>query len=212
DARARNYLASIGTRPPFPAQAALDDLAVFAEAFPERGHAPDDTLRMLDLHGSPATTASNGPHYFGFVIGAALPGAAAAERLMLAWDQCASSYDNSPIAATIERVASQWLLDALDLPRESAVGFGTSATACTLACLSAARRSLLARKGWDFDRDGLFGAPEVKVVVSDSVHVTVRKALRLLGFGAARLIVAPTDAYGRIDPRHLPSLDDRTIL
>lgn len=212
DKRARDYLAGIDERPPFPDQAARDGLAVFAEAFPNHGLNAGETLRMLDTHGSPATTASNGPRYFGSVVGAALPAAAAAERLMLAWDQCASSYDNSPVAATIEKIAARWLLDVLDLPRESAVGFGTSATACTLSCLSAARRSLLARQGWDFDRDGFIGAPEIKVIVSEAVHITVKKALRLLGFGTARLIVAPTDAFGRIDPDRLPVLDDRTIL
>ncbi len=212
DERARDYLAGIERRPPFPNQAARDGLAVFSEALPDHGRDAAETLRLLDSHGSPATTASNGPRYFGFVIGAALPAAAAAERLMLAWDQCASSYDNSPVAATIEKIAARWLLDVLDLPRESAVGFGTSATACTLTCLSAARRVLLARQGWDFDRDGLLGAPEIKVVVSETVHITVRKALRLLGFGTARLIVAPTDPHGRIDVGRLPPLDDRTIL
>lgn len=212
DARARSYLASVADRPPFPGQAARDGLAIFGEALPQTGADALETLRLLDRHGSPATTASNGPRYFGFVIGAALPAAAAAERLMLAWDQCASSFDTSPVAATIEKIAGRWLLEALDLPRESAVGFGTSATACTLACLSAARRVLLARLGWDFDRDGLFGAPEIKVVVSETVHITVKKALRLLGFGMARLITAPTDAFGRIDPGRLPPLDDRTIL
>ncbi len=131
---------------------------------------------------------------------------------MLAWDQCASSFDNSPIAATLERIAGGWVLDALDLPRQSVVGFGTSATASGLTCLSAARRSLLARRGWDFDRDGLSGAPEIRVVVSETVHVTVKKALRILGFGLGRLAVAPVDEFGRIDPLRLPPLDDATIL
>jgi glutamate/tyrosine decarboxylase-like PLP-dependent enzyme len=212
DARARLYLETLDERAPFPGQAARDGLSAFTESLPERGHDAVDTLRLLDLHGSPATVASNGPRYFGFVIGAALPAAAAAERLMLAWDQCASSYDNSPVAATLEKIAGSWLLDILDLPRGSGVGFGTSATACTLTCLSAARRALLARQGWDFDRDGIHGAPEIKVVVSETVHVTVKKALRLLGFGTARLIVAPADECGRIDPGRLPALDDRTIL
>lgn len=212
DDRARAYLAGIERRPPFPDQVARDGLSAFSEALPDHGRDAAETLRLLDTHGSPATTASNGPRYFGFVIGAAFPAAAAAERLMLAWDQCASSYDNSPVAATIEKIAGLWLLDVLDLPRESAVGFGTSATACALTCLSAARRVLLARQGWDFDRDGLIGAPEIKVVISETVHITVRKALRLLGFGTARLIVAPVDAHGRIDADRLPALDDRTIL
>lgn len=56
------------------------------------------------------------------------------------------------------------------------------------------------------------GSPEIKVIVSASVHITVKKALRVLGFGMARLIVAPTDECGRIDPTRFPPPDDRTIL
>lgn len=212
DERARAYTASVDTRRVFPDERALEELKKFAEPFPEYGSLASATLEMLDTLGSPATVVSNGPNYFGFVIGASLPGAAAAERLILAWDQCASSFDNSPVSATLEKVAAGWVLDALDLPRESAVGFGTSATACSIGCLTAARRSLLANKGWNFDRDGLTGAPEVKAVVSDVAHITVLKALRILGFGLARVIVAPTDEWGRIDPDRLPPIDDRTIL
>ncbi|KVT52110.1 pyridoxal phosphate-dependent decarboxylase family protein [Burkholderia ubonensis] len=211
DRRARAYLTSVDTRRVFPDAAALANLAAFDEPLPERGKPADDVLRLLDGAGSPATVASNGPNYFGFVIGAALPAAAAAERLMLAWDQCASSFDNSPVAATIERQAARWVVDALDLPRDSAVGFGTSATACTLVAIAAARRALLARKGWDFEGDGLIGAPEVKVVISALAHITVKKALRVLGFGMKRIVVAPVDAHGRIDPDRLPPLDDMTI-
>jgi glutamate/tyrosine decarboxylase-like PLP-dependent enzyme len=212
DQRASNYIASVDTRRVFPDQAAISALSAFSEALPQQGRKPSDTLAMLDEIGSSATVVSNGPHYFGFVIGASLPSAAAAERLMLAWDQCASSFDNSPIAATLEKVAAGWVLDALNLPRESAVGFGTSATASTIGCLTAARRALLAKQGWDFDADGLIGAPEVKVVVSDVAHITVKKALRMLGFGVNRLLIAPTDEFGRIDPAQLPTIDDLTIL
>ncbi|KVU69419.1 pyridoxal-dependent decarboxylase [Burkholderia ubonensis] len=211
DRRAHAYLTSVDTRRVFPDAAALANLAAFDEPLPERGKPADDVLRLLDGAGSPATVASNGPNYFGFVIGAVLPAAAAAERLMLAWDQCASSFDNSPVAATIERRAARWVVDALDLPRDSAVGFGTSATACTLVAIAAARRALLARKGWDFEGDGLIGAPEVKVVISALAHITVKKALRVLGFGMKRIVVAPVDAHGRIDPDRLPPLDDMTI-
>jgi glutamate/tyrosine decarboxylase-like PLP-dependent enzyme len=212
DQRAHAYLASVGTRRVFPDAAALAALAAFEESLPEHGEPASEVLRLLDESGSPATAASNDPRYFGFVIGAALPAAAAAERLMLAWDQCASSFDNSPVAATVERVAGRWVVDALGLPRESAVGFGTSATACTLVAIAAARRALLARKGWDYDGDGLIGAPEVKVVISELAHITVRKALRVLGFGMKRVHVAPVDEFGRIDPSRLPMLDDMTIL
>ena len=212
DERARGYTASVAERRVFPDEAALKGLQAFDEPLPKRGHAGEDVLRLLDEAGSPATVASNGPRYFGFVIGASLPVAAAAERMTLAWDQCASSFANSPVAATVELVAARWVLEALDLPRESAVGFGTSATACTLGCIAAARRALLARKDWDFDGDGLTGAPEIKVVISELAHVTIKKALRILGFGLNKIIVAPVDAHGRVDPARLPPLDDRTIL
>ncbi|WP_118183946.1 pyridoxal phosphate-dependent decarboxylase family protein [Paraburkholderia phosphatilytica] len=212
DQRARHYLASIGTGRVFPDAGALAGLTAFDEALPDEGKPPADVLRLLDEHGTPATTRSNDPRYFGFVIGATLPAAAAAERLMLAWDQCASSFDNSPLAATLERIAGRWVVDALRLPHDSAVGFGTSATACTMVAIAAARRALLQRKGWDFDGDGLIGAPEVKVVISELAHVTVKKALRVLGFGMKRVVIAPVDAQGRIDPDRLPPLDDMTIL
>lgn len=212
DNRAATYLAGAAGRRVFPDAGALAGLAGFAEPLPRQGRPAAETLAMLDGIGSPATVTSNGPRYFGFVIGAALPVAAAAERLLLAWDQCASSFDNSPVAATLEKQAGDWLLEALDLPRDAAVGFGTSATACGLACLAAARRSLLARKGWDFDRQGLTGSPPIRVVVSQTVHITVRKALRVLGFGLDHLVIAATDEYGRIDPERLPPLDDATIL
>jgi glutamate/tyrosine decarboxylase-like PLP-dependent enzyme len=212
DARARRYLEDSAGRRAFPGAEAVAGLASFQEPLPACGLPAEETLALLDEAGSPATVASNAGRYFGFVIGASLPVAAAADRLALAWDQCASSHLNSPAAAAIEKVAAGWVLEALDLPRGSAVGFGTSASAGGLACLAAARRALLIRRGWDLDADGVHGAPEVKVIVSALAHVTIRKALRILGFGTNRILVAPVDEYGRVDPARLPPLDDLTIL
>ncbi|WP_079201829.1 pyridoxal-dependent decarboxylase [Pseudomonas sp. CC6-YY-74] len=212
DQRALNYFDGIAERPAFPSASAIAGLQAFERSLPDQGYPAGQVLQQLDERGSPATVASNGPRYFGFVIGATLPAAAAAERMVLAWDQCASSFDNSPVADCLERIAGRWVTELLGLPRDSAVGFGTSATACTLACLSAARRALLARNGWNFDEDGLNGAPTVQVVVSATCHVTVIKALRILGFGVKRLKIAATDAHGRIDPGQLPALDELSIL
>ena len=211
DGRARDYLAVIDTRRVFPAPDNLALLAAFDEALPEQGHDPQAVIALMDSHGSPNTVASNGPAYFGFVIGAALPVAAAADRLALAWDQCASSPDGSPIADALERTAARWLLDILDLPRDSAVGFGTSATACAIACLTAARRDMLKRKGWDFDAQGLAGAPPIRVVLSQAAHITMKKAVRVLGFGMDRIEYAPCDEHGRVIPENLV-LDDHTLL
>ncbi|PPK94281.1 aromatic-L-amino-acid decarboxylase [Kineococcus xinjiangensis] len=212
DERARRYTAGTGERRVFPGERARAGLRALGGPLPESGTDPARTLALLDEHATPATVASNDPRYFGFVIGSSLPAAAAAERLVLAWDQCASTPLNSPATAEVERIAGEWVLEVLDLPRGSAVGFGTSATACTLSALATARRVLLARQGWDLGRRGLAGAPRVRVVVSELAHVTVLKALRVLGFGDDDLAVAPVDDHGRVDPARLPALDGSTVL
>jgi len=212
DARATTYRQSVKTRRVYPDMDEIAALGGFDEALPEDPSDAQAMLAKLDDLGSPATSVSTGPHYLGFVLGGVLPAAAAADRMVAAWDQCASSHTNSPVAAKLEAIAGRWVLDILDLPRSSAVGFGTSATACGLSCFAAARRALLARQGWDLDEEGLVGAPEIKVVVSDISHITIFKALRILGFGKRHLLVAKTDARGRIDPETLPPLDDKTIL
>ncbi|RYH07379.1 pyridoxal-dependent decarboxylase [Tropicimonas sp. IMCC6043] len=210
--RARQYLETVRQRRVYPDDDALAALSRFDEALPDVGRDGAETVALLDEAGSPATVASNGPNYYGFVIGGTLPEVLAVERLTSAWDQCASSFTNSPVAHKLEKVAARWLLDVLELPTESAVTFGTTATSCGIACISAARRTILARQGWDFDDKGLAGAPPVRVVVSDTIHVTLLKILRVLGFGLDTIVKAPVDQFGRVDPDRLPSLDDRTIL
>jgi hypothetical protein len=105
DRRALAYLDSLDGRRVFPDAQALAALATFDQSLPEDGGDAEQVLRQLDEIGSPATVASNAARYFGFVIGATLPVAAAAERLVLAWDQCASSFDNSPVADRLEKIA-----------------------------------------------------------------------------------------------------------
>jgi glutamate/tyrosine decarboxylase-like PLP-dependent enzyme len=78
--------------------------------------------------------------------------------------------------------------------------------------LAAARRALLLRRGWDADEDGLFGAPALRVVVGEEVHVSVTKALGLLGLGRARVLRVPADGQGRMRAEALPPLDALTIV
>ena len=212
DARAQNYIGSLRDRRVFPGQEELAGLAAFDHDFPEIGRSAEDTLALLDAFGSPATAVSNGPNYFGFVVGSALPPAHAAERLASAWDQAASSFETSPVCATIERTAGRWVVDALDLPRDAAVGFCTSAGSGAITCLAAARRALLARHGWDVDNDGLAEAPSMSVVASASVHITMKKAFRVLGFGLRNVEFVAIDENARLTVAALPALTDRTIL
>jgi aromatic-L-amino-acid decarboxylase len=173
---------------------------------------PADVLRLLDEVGSPATVATNGGRYFGFVIGAALPACVAAQWLAAAWDQDAGLRVMSPVAAALEDVALGWLCDLFGLPASCGSALVTGATMANLTGLAAARHALIRRAGWDVESDGLFGAPELTVIVGEEAHVTVRKALGLLGLGRNRVTVVPADDQGRMRADRLPRLDERTIL
>ena len=210
--RAATYLEGIDSRGVAPTPDAISALARFERDLPEHPLDPSAILRELDETGSPATSTSAGGRYFGFVIGATLPAALAANMLATAWDQNAGLVVISPTTAKLETIALRWLLDALHLPATSAAGFVTGATMANFTCLAAARHALLERAGWNVEEQGLFGAPTLTVVVGDEVHVTLLKALAMLGLGRARVTRVPADAQGRMRADLLPPLDNRTIL
>ncbi|HEY7861760.1 MAG TPA: pyridoxal-dependent decarboxylase, partial [Gemmatimonadaceae bacterium] len=211
-ARGARYLETLPKRSVAPAPPAIDALRVFGQPLPERPTDPAAVLQQLDNAGSPATVATAGGRYFGFVIGGSLPAALAANVLAAAWDQNAGLVIASPATAAIEATALRWLLEALSLPASCAAGFVTGATMANFTCLAAARHSLLNRAEWDVEAHGLFGAPAITVVVGDEVHVSALKALSLLGLGRDRVIRVPTDAQGRMRAELVPPLDERTIL
>jgi glutamate/tyrosine decarboxylase-like PLP-dependent enzyme len=203
--RAGRYLASLDERSVAPDSAALAGLARFDEPLPERPGDPAATLALLDEAGSPATMASAGGRYFGFVIGGTHPAALAASWLATAWDQNAALPAMSPTAARLHEVVTGWLGQLLGLPAGSAAIFVTGATMANAAALTAARDQQLARAGWDVQADGLFGAPELTVVVGEKAHSTVFKALGLIGLGRDRVRRIPADDQGRMRADCLPA-------
>ena len=210
--RATRYVTDIEARRVFPAAAAIAGLEQLGGEMPAEGESPADVLRLLDEVGSAATVATNAGRYFGFVNGAALPGCVAAQWLAAAWDQNAALRVMSPVAAKLEDIVLAWILELFNLPRECGGALVTGATMANLTGLAAARHKLLMDAGWDVESDGLFHAPELTVVLGEEAHVTVRKALGLLGLGRNRVIVVPADGQGRMRPECLPPLNDRTIL
>lgn len=210
--RASRYLEALNDRAVAPTQGALAALARFDQAFPEHTTSAQAVLAELDEIGSPATMASAGGRFFGFVIGGALPAAVAANWLATAWDQNAGLVVTSATNAALEKVSMRWIKDILHLPPQCAGGFVTCATAANFSALAAARHALLARAGWDVEAQGLFGAPRLTVVVGDEVHASVQKALSLVGFGRDRVVRVPVDAQGRMRLDAFPDVDDRTIV
>jgi glutamate/tyrosine decarboxylase-like PLP-dependent enzyme len=210
--RGVKYLDCLNDRPVAPSSAALARLGELDRPLADAPTPPDDVIKLLDEIGSPATIASAGGRFFGFVIGGSLPVALAANWLAGAWDQNSGLVVIAPIVAKCEDVAARWLAELFGLPNDCGTGFVTSATAANFSALCAARRALLARRGWDVEADGLFGAPPIDVVVSDEIHASMLKALGMSGLGRARVTRVPTDEQGRMRADQLPRLTDNTLL
>ena len=190
-------------RPIIPAGALC---ALFDGPTPEVSEDPLAVIDALNAAAEPGLTGSVGPRFFGWVIGASQPVGVAADILTSVWGQNAGLYATSPAAAMAEKVASRWLLDMLQLPKECSVGFVTGGTMAGFVCLAAARTAVLARVGWDVESDGLAAAPTVRLFVGADAHVTVFAALRYLGFGDRVATRVPCDSQGRMDPAALRSL------
>jgi glutamate/tyrosine decarboxylase-like PLP-dependent enzyme len=147
--------------------------------------------------------ASAGPRYFGFVIGGALPVAVAADWLTSAWDQNGGGYAASPALSVAEEVVAGWIRDLLGLPSACSMAFVTGCQMAHFTCLAAARHAVLRDAGWDVEAHGLQGGPALRVIASEQAHVTVPVACRMLGLGAERVRLVPTDDQGRMAPAEL---------
>lgn len=191
--RASRYIATLEDRPVAPRPEALAALNRFERGLQEHSIAAEFVLAELDELGAPATMASTGGRFFGFVIGGALPVTVAASWLATVWDQNAAMVVTAPLNAQLEIVATRWLLELFGLPAQTVCGFVTCATAANFSALAAARHALLARQGWDVEARGLFGAPELTVVVGEEVHASMQKALAMIGFGRERVVRVPVD-------------------
>jgi glutamate/tyrosine decarboxylase-like PLP-dependent enzyme len=151
----------------------------------------------------PGLIASAGPRYFGFVTGAGLPAAMATEWLSAAWNQNVSLNALSPAGAAVEEVTIGWLLELLGLPRECSMGFVTGGQTANFTCLLAARNEAYRRAGWDVERDGLQGAPALRVIAGAEAHISLFASLRMLGFGTARVELVEADGQGRMKAAEL---------
>jgi glutamate/tyrosine decarboxylase-like PLP-dependent enzyme len=207
-----NYLEGMDLRPVAPSGEAVSALNVLCGPLPEEPTSAETVLQMLDTYGSPATVAKNSGRYFGFVNGGCLPAAMAAAWLVSAWDQNASFWVQSPVAAALEETALEWTRELLGLPEGTGGAVVTGATMANFSALAAARHALFARVDWDVENEGLLDAPPITVVVGEEAHPSLLKALGLLGLGRNRVVRVPVDSQGRMRADALPHMDDRTIL
>lgn len=137
---------------------------------------------------------SAGGRFFSWVIGGTLPAALAADWLTGAWDQNGGMYATSPAASIVEEVCGEWLKDVLRLPPTASFALVTGCQMAHVTCLAAARQHLLRERRWDVERDGLSGAPRIRVLTGDHRHGSIDRAVRLLGLGSASVTDLPTGA------------------
>ncbi len=195
---ARDFLASLDERRVSPAATFDEVRARFGGPLPETGSDDAEVVRELAAAAEPGLVGSQTGRYFGFVFGSALPASVAADWLAAAWDQNAFSVVASPAAAAAEDVAAGWVAELLRLPTGVSSGFVTGAQGANTTGLAAAREHVLGRAGWDVDRDGLRGAPPLRILAGAERHVTVDRSLRLLGIGTSAVEVVPSDEQGRM--------------
>jgi glutamate/tyrosine decarboxylase-like PLP-dependent enzyme len=195
---ASDYLRGLPGRHVGPRADAGEIMAALGGDLAEEGLAPDVVIRHMAEAVEPGLVASSGPRYFGFVVGGALPASMGADWLAAAWDQNAVLHAASPAAAAVEQVAGEWVLDLLGLPSDAGFGLPGGAGLANAVALAAARHAVLAREGWDVEARGLYGAPEITLLIGAEAHATLESALQYLGLGRERVVRVPTDEQGRL--------------
>ena len=211
-AYAFNYLETVFDRNVYPTQAAIDNLEIFEEELPVHTTTAESVLEQLHTYGSPATTATLGGRYFGFITGSAVPVGLAAKNLGTYWDQAPSMNVLSPIGSKLEAVVEKWLVSLFNLPTSTVAGFVSGTSSANLCGLAAARYRILQRNNWDINKKGLRNAPKIRIVTGTQAHSTVLKAVGILGLGQENIEWVPVDDQGRIIPELIPELDENTIL
>jgi len=174
-------------------QEALDRLG---RDLPEDGAPAADVIRGFIAAAEGGVTATAGGRWLAFVVGGAHPAGIAADWLSSAWDEAPGTPLGAPFACAVDGLVCDWTKELLDLPREASVGIVTGTTVGNFVGVAAARNGLLARHGWDVEAMGLYGAPDVRVVITEEAHPTMLAGLRMAGFGSERVVKVATDRNG----------------
>ena len=213
---AGDILDGLDERPVFPALPLDEIRTALGGPLPDQ---PTDALEVVELLArevDKGVVATAGPRYFGYVTGGALPATIGADWLTTIWDQCAGLGPLGPSVAVVEEITGDWLKDVLGLPQVASFALTTGCQMAHVTGLAAARHAVLEQHGWDVREAGLAGSPPISVVVGRLRHVTVDRALRLLGIGTSQLVVVPADSQGRMEPdglrRALAELDGPIIV
>jgi len=196
---ALGWLDSMSERPIRPEADADEILARLNRRLPEAGISPSAVVDELAEAAGPGLIAMGSPRFFGLVIGGTYPAAMAADWLLSSWDQNSGARQLTPSTSAVEEVAAGWLLELLDLPRRSGVGFVTGGTTANLSALIVARDAVLRNRGHDASR-GIQSAPRIGFLAGDRefcCQTQDEQVLRGQYGSAARAIALPLELADR---------------
>jgi glutamate/tyrosine decarboxylase-like PLP-dependent enzyme len=181
-----DYLATVPSRPTFPAASARDTDAWFSRELPEQGMgdaALNDLTKVID------GVRPNSPRFFGYVFGSGEPVAAAADLLASVLNQNTTAWRSGPSAVTLEHIVVAWMAEAIGCEEfvGSLTGGGSPAN---LMALAMARESRLPANE--------IGAQPGTVYASEQAHMSIAKAVALLGIGRCNLRLIPCDENFRM--------------
>ena len=184
---AAQLLAALDGARAFPVVAGEPLAKLFGGALPEQGlgaHALDALQDVLDHSRAPT------PRFYGYVLGSGEPVAALADLLASVLNQNVTAWRSAPAAVTIERQVVRGLAGALGCEgfSGSLCGGGSMANLMGLAMAREARLPANER-----------GAQGGVVYASCEVHMSIPKAVALLGLGRQNLRLIGTDAKWRMD-------------
>ena len=204
---ASTYLDGLDGRPVRATATAAQLRTPLGGTLPDRGTDPRAVVDALAHDAHRMMTATTSARFFGFVIGGVLPAAMAADMLTPVWDQNAGMHVVGPLAAAAEETVRTWLVDLLGLPSHASLGLVTGGQMANTTALAVARQHVLARAGWDVERNGVAGGPAVTVVAGAERHSTIDRGMRFVGLGG-RPVLVDVDGNGAMRPTALGEVLD----
>ena len=189
-----DYLSSLPERNVFPSTSGKETEQLFAEALPEQGLGENALAAIANVIAH--SRAQNG-RFFGYVQGSSEPVAALGDFLASALNQNMTAWRSSPAGVTIERTVVRWLAEAVDCTGFSGTLTG-GGSAANLMALAMARESVIPAND-----HGISGAEKAVVYASEQVHMSIPKAVAMLGIGRKNLRYIPCDDAYRMFPAKL---------
>ena len=184
---AQGYLSELDQRSCVPRITGTEATDLFARPLPEQGMglaALDDLTKVI------GASRVQGPRFFGYVLGSGEPIAAGADLLASVLNQNVTAWRSGPAAVSIEHLVVSWLAEAIGCAgfRGSLTGGGSAANLMALAMAREAR--LPANE---------HGIREVGTVyASEQAHMSIAKAVALLGIGRDHLRLISCDDQFRV--------------